>query len=242
MERTTSPTSNYAPSKATGHITEMDPISYDEPVPEDEEAFSDSGNQPIEVDLTIHVPPEVIVDDHALALVQVVPPTRTFWMFQKPGTSMILIFLEILPKMERNLMGHMMANTTMKKIPHWILMPLVMTRRRSTMSLVKALTTLMALPRAMMSLVKALIVLIVPMRTMMSLMEALSILILMRILYHIQMVNNLCGYLGLLTRDSEIYSGIADPANAGAIIPLFCQGAVNPANTGVEAPIYQYWI
>src|SRR6266498_3133975 len=44
MERTTSPTSNYAPSyatgysKATGHITEMDPISYDEPVSEGKEA------------------------------------------------------------------------------------------------------------------------------------------------------------------------------------------------------------
>ena len=28
----------------------------------------------IEVDLTIHVPPDVIIDDYALALVQVVPP------------------------------------------------------------------------------------------------------------------------------------------------------------------------
>jgi len=80
MEVTTSPMSNYAPSyatgyfKATGHITEMDPIPYNEPVPEDEEAFSDYGDQPIEVDLTIHVPSDVIVDDHALALVQVVPP------------------------------------------------------------------------------------------------------------------------------------------------------------------------
>ena len=140
--------------------------------------------------------------------------------------------------MERIQMGHMMANTTMNKIPRWILMPLVMTRRRSTMSLVKALTTLMALQRAVMSLVKALIILIVPMRTMMSLMEALPILILMRILYHIQMVNNLCGYLGLLMRDSESYSGTDDPANVGAIIPLFCQGGVNPANAGVDAPIY----
>jgi len=69
-------------------------------------------------------------------------------------------------------------------------------------------------------------------------MEALSILILMRILYHIQMVNNLCRYLGLLMRDSEIYSGTDDPANVGATIPLFCQGAVNPANAGVDAPIY----
>jgi hypothetical protein len=80
MERTTSPTSNYAPSyatgysKATGHITEMDPISYDETVSEDEDPFSDYGDRPIEVALTIHVPPDVIVDDHALALVQVVPP------------------------------------------------------------------------------------------------------------------------------------------------------------------------
>jgi len=89
-----------------------------------------------------------------------------------------------------------------------------------------------------MSLVKALIILIVPMRTMMSLMEALPILILMRILYHIQMVNNLCGYLGLLTWDSESYSGTDDPANVGATIPLFCQGAVNPANAGVDASIY----
>src|SRR6266545_538496 len=115
----------------------------------------------------------------------------------------------------------MMANTIIKKIPHWILMPLVMTRRRSMMSLVKALTTL-----------------IVPMRTIMSLIEALPILILMRILYHIQMVNNLCGYLGLLMWDSESYSGTDDPANVGAITPLFCQDAVNPANTGVDAPIY----
>src|SRR6266542_2366704 len=127
----------------------------------------------------------------------------------------------------------MMANTIIKKIPHWILMPLVMTRRRSMMSLVKALTTLMV--RAIMSLVKALIVLIVLMRTMMSLIEALPILILMRILYHIQIVNNLCGYLGLLMWDSESYS---DPANVGAITPLFCQDAVNPANAGVDAPIY----
>ncbi len=80
MERTTSPMSNYAPSyatgysKATGHITEMDPISYDEPVSEDKEAFSDYGDRPIEVKLTIHVPPDMIKDDHALALVQVVPP------------------------------------------------------------------------------------------------------------------------------------------------------------------------
>src|SRR6266511_2942538 len=130
----------------------------------------------------------------------------------------------------------MMANMTIKKIPHWILIPLVMTRRRSTMSLVKALTTLMA--RAIMSLVKALIVLIVPMRTMMSLIEALPILILMRILYHIQIVNNLCGYVGLLMWDSESYSGTDDPANVGAITPLFCQDAVNPANAGVEAAIY----
>src|SRR6266498_1827859 len=78
MERTTSPTSNYAPSyatgysKATGHITEMDPISYDKPVSEDKEAFSDYGDRPIEVELTIHVPPDMIKD--ALALVQVVPP------------------------------------------------------------------------------------------------------------------------------------------------------------------------
>ena len=36
---------------------EMDPISYDEHVPEDDEAFSDYGDQPIEVDLTIHCPP-----------------------------------------------------------------------------------------------------------------------------------------------------------------------------------------
>src|SRR6266540_5567006 len=130
----------------------------------------------------------------------------------------------------------MMANTIIKTIPRWILMPLVMTRRRSMMSLVKALTTLMA--RTIMSLVKALIVLIVPMRTMMSLIEALPILILMRILYHIQMVNNLCGYLGLLMWDSESYSGTDDPANVGAITPLFCQEAVNPANAGVDAPIY----
>ena len=54
MERTTSPTSNYAPSKATGHTTEMDPISYDEHVSEDEEAFSDYGDRPIEAELTIH--------------------------------------------------------------------------------------------------------------------------------------------------------------------------------------------
>ena len=80
MERTTSPMSNYAPSyatgysKATGHITEMDPISYDEPVSEDKEAFSDYGDRSIEVKLTIHVPPDMIEDDHALALVQVVPP------------------------------------------------------------------------------------------------------------------------------------------------------------------------
>src|SRR6266498_70821 len=126
----------------------------------------------------------------------------------------------------------MMANTIIKKIPHWILMPLVMTRRRSMMSLVKALTILMA--RAIMSLVKALIVLIVPM----SLIEALPILILMRILYHIQMVNNLCGYLGLLMWDSESYSGTDDPANVGAITPLFCQDAVNPANAGVDTLIY----
>jgi len=52
------------------------------------------------------------------------------------------------------------------------------------------------------------------------------------------MVNNLCGYMGLLTRDSEIYSGTDDPANVGATIPLFCQGAVNPANAGIDAPIY----
>jgi len=39
-------------------------------------------------------------------------------------------------------------------------------------------------------------------------------------------------------RDSEIYSGIADPANAGATIPLFYRSAVNPANAGVDAPIY----
>ena len=90
----------------------------------------------------------------------------------------------------------------------------------------------------MMSLVKALIILT-------ALMRALTLPTLMRVmtpnwslLYRIQMVNNLCGYLGLLTRDSEIYSGIADPANAGATIPLFCQGAVNPANAGVDAPIY----
>src|SRR6266498_93045 len=69
MERTISPTSNYAPSyatgysKATGHITEMDPISYDEPVSEDKEAFSDYGDRPIEVELTIHVPPDMIEDD-----------------------------------------------------------------------------------------------------------------------------------------------------------------------------------
>src|SRR6266511_3499130 len=129
-----------------------------------------------------------------------------------------------------------MANMTIKKIPHWILMPLVMTRRRSMMSLVKALTTLMV--RAIMSLVKVLIVLIVPMRTMMSLIEALPILILMRILYHIQMVNNLCGYLGLLMWDSVSYSGTDDPANMGAITPLFCQNAVNPANVSIDAPIY----
>src|SRR6266511_5038997 len=80
MERTTSPMSNYAPSyatgysKATGHITEMDTISYDEPVSEDKEAFSDYGDRSIEVKLTIHVPPDMIEDDYALALVQVVPP------------------------------------------------------------------------------------------------------------------------------------------------------------------------
>jgi len=39
-------------------------------------------------------------------------------------------------------------------------------------------------------------------------------------------------------RDSEIYSDTDDPANVGATIPLFCQGAVNPANAGVDAPIY----
>jgi len=69
-------------------------------------------------------------------------------------------------------------------------------------------------------------------------MEALPILILMRILYYIQMVNDLCGYLGLLTWDSESYSGTDDPANVGTIIPLFCRDAVNPANVGVDAPIY----
>ena len=56
-----------------GDSKDLDPISYDKPVPEDEEAFSDYGDQPIEV-LTIYVPPDVIEDDHALALVQVVPP------------------------------------------------------------------------------------------------------------------------------------------------------------------------
>ena len=57
-------------------------------------------------------------------------------------------------------------------------------------------------------------------------------------LYHIQIVNNLYGYLGLLTQDSEIPPGTDDPANVGATIPLFCQGAVNPANAGIDTPIY----
>jgi len=39
-------------------------------------------------------------------------------------------------------------------------------------------------------------------------------------------------------RYSEILPGTDDPANTGATIPLFCQGAVNSANTGVDAPIY----
>ena len=89
-----------------------------------------------------------------------------------------------------------------------------------------------------MSLVKALIVLT-------ALVRALTLLTLMRVitlnqspLYHIQMVNNLCGCLGLLTRDSEIPPSTDDPANTGATIPLFCQGAVNPANIGIDAPIY----
>ena len=39
------------------------------------ETHSDGGHDlPIEVDLIIHVPPDVIEDDHALALVQIVPP------------------------------------------------------------------------------------------------------------------------------------------------------------------------
>jgi len=32
--------------------------------------------------------------------------------------------------------------------------------------------------------------------------------------------------------------GSDDPANVGAIIPLLCQGAVNPANAGIDASIY----
>src|SRR6266571_9358465 len=76
MERTNSSISNYAPSYATGYSdgTEVDSISYIEPGSEAEEAYPDDSNLHIEVDLTVQVPPDMIQDDHALALVQVVPP------------------------------------------------------------------------------------------------------------------------------------------------------------------------
>src|SRR6266498_2320235 len=35
------------------------------------------------------------------------------------------------------------------------------------------------------------------------------------------MVNNLCGYLGLLMWDSESYSGTDDPANVGVDTPIY---------------------
>ena len=55
--------------------TEMDSNSDGEWESEVCETLSDDGlGPPIEVDLTIYVPPEVIKDHHALALVQVVPP------------------------------------------------------------------------------------------------------------------------------------------------------------------------
>jgi len=68
--------SNYAPFYATGYsdCTEVDSISYIDSGSGAEEAYSDDGNLPIEVDLTVQVPPDMIQDDHALALVQVVPP------------------------------------------------------------------------------------------------------------------------------------------------------------------------
>ena len=59
--------------------------------------------------------------------------------------------------------------------------------------------------------------------------------------YHIQMVNNLCGYLGLLMWDSEIHSGSGGPANVGVTVS-FVLGASNLANAGVDAPIWHYCI
>jgi len=101
MDGTTSSISDYAPSYPTTSIgcpsdpdenlssfsllahpggndpeaTETDSDSDVEPESGVYETHSDGGHDlPIEVDLTIHVPPDVIEDDHALALVQVVPP------------------------------------------------------------------------------------------------------------------------------------------------------------------------